>query len=221
MGIKVTRSKEDLVRAFGRNLKFLKELLSVYTEKDRDAAILLAVVLRTLLHDGERERRGGSVSLLKQLGKKDIEFVDTVKEGPLSNPYDSYRGLTSLKASAGRGLMHFPMLEMSRDKRMIKFDEYWNEVVIVDDKKNEFTRKDIVKYIADQGGGAHEDPELDEKYFELSRKGSHGWMEGGGNPVLGLELATTAQIAYEILETLVPIYKELMKEVGGRGSGIE
>ncbi|MFY9461833.1 MAG: hypothetical protein WAP51_01360 [Candidatus Sungiibacteriota bacterium] len=216
---KVPRSKEDLIRALGRNLKFLKELLSVYVEKDRDAAILLAVVLRTLLHDGERERRGGSVSLLKQLGKKDIEFVDTAKERPLSNTYDSYRGLTLLKASAGNGFMHFPMLEMASDKKMVKFDEYWNEVIIVDDKKNEFTRKDIVKYIADQDGGAHEDPELDEKYFELSRKGSHGWMDAGGNPVLGLELATTAQIAHEIFETLVPIYKELMKEVGGISSG--
>ena len=51
------------------------------------------------------------------------------------------------------------------------FNDWWNEINF-DDKKNKFTRRDIVTYVANQDGGAHVDPELDESYATLTKMNS-------------------------------------------------
>lgn len=204
--MKITRTRADLIMALGRNLKFLKELLTVYIEKDVDSAILIAVVLRTLLYDGPK----GSLSrsLLGQLNIKAVEYLDTAKDKPEDNPYDSFRALTLFKNNR-----HFPLLDLARTKSKSDFQTYWNKIVIEDDNKNQFTRGDIVKYVADQDGGAHEDPSLDKGYFELTRRGSGGWTNSNGDPLLGEVLAALAQIAYEIEMTFNPIYSKLKGEL--------
>jgi hypothetical protein len=53
-----------------------------------------------------------------------------------------------------------------------------------DDKKNKFTRRDIVTYVANQDGGAHVDPELDESYATLTKMNSLGWTDYNGNKPL-------------------------------------
>lgn len=71
---------------------------------------------------------------------------------------------------------------------------------------NTFSRRDIVLAVANQDGGAHVDPELDEDYAALSKDNTLGWhFSVGGtetefpdNPVP----ASIRQIAHEVLVTL-------------------
>ena len=66
------------------------------------------------------------------------------------------------------------------------FNDWWNEIIF-DDKKNKFTRHDIVTYVANQDGGAHVDSELDESYATLTKMNSLGWTDYNGNKIYGLE----------------------------------
>lgn len=63
----------------------------------------------------------------------------------------------------------------------MNFDDWWNEIIF-DDRENKFTRKDIVTFVANQDGGAHVDPELNESYAKLTKMNSLGWTDRNGNP---------------------------------------
>jgi hypothetical protein len=69
-----------------------------------------------------------------------------------------------------------------------------------------FTRKDLVLSIANQDGGAHVDPQLDEDYAGLTRKNSIGWVAEIDGKIIPNEsnpaLASIRQIAYKVLESL-------------------
>jgi hypothetical protein len=102
------------------------------------------------------------------------------------------------------------------------FVDWWNGIVLRDQKTHAFTRRDLVLAVADQDGGAHVDAQLDEAYAELTRANSlqHTWgrnEEGGvgfmgfvlgDGPVVGhapansIALAHIRQIAWETLDTL-------------------
>ena len=49
-------------------------------------------------------------------------------------------------------------------------------IVLVDNKRNIFTRRKIVCEIADTYGGAHVDPSLKEPYYNVSQANSLGWI---------------------------------------------
>jgi len=59
---------------------------------------------------------------------------------------------------------------------MIPFVQWWNDPVLKDQQGRTFNRRELILNVADTDGGAHVDPELDEKYMELSRKNSLGWI---------------------------------------------
>ena len=79
------------------------------------------------------------------------------------------------------------------------FNDYWERIVFIDNQGRSFTRKSIVLAIANQDGGAHIDPNMDEDYYDLSRRNSMGWQSGNNPPVTKAELAAVRQIAHEIL----------------------
>ncbi len=142
----------------------------------------LAIAVRVLVHDTKN-----STSLLKLLGKKDIEYVDTsypVVEHNLNN----HSSLVQV------GLNHdsmkiLPLLDGTEenkekrrdDSRKIRFDAWWNGIVFIDEKLNEFSRKDIVLAIANKEGGAHVDKKIDKKYADLRKKHRMFGQSTGGN----------------------------------------
>ena len=67
-----------------------------------------------------------------------------------------------------------------------------------------YSRSDLVLKVANQDGGGHVDPGLDDAYHDLSRGNSVGWLTGVGDTVEPLStpvLATVRQIAFEVLWT--------------------
>jgi len=79
------------------------------------------------------------------------------------------------------------------------------------------SRRQLVCTMANQDGGAHVDPELDELYARISRNNELGWTQPtveGDRPIVGNEKAAVRQVAHEVLKTLRPGYTKTFPSDG-------
>jgi hypothetical protein len=191
-----TQSYDELIEHLKDQIYFLKNSCTSYDNGFKKEAKRLAVTIRTLVHDTTR-----SISLLTHLSRKNIDFYNT------SLPFDEenlspFTGLTGIRSSS-EGIEHWPFLDDGHPSRYanpwIKFDDWWNSVVI-NDHKNQFTRKKLVLAVANQDGGAHVDSKLDHGYSNLTKNNSVSWTYE--EPINQIELASLRQIAHEVLKTL-------------------
>ncbi len=202
---KINQTSEDLDRHLREQLHFLSESAESYDKGYEAEAKRMAVCLRILLHDNPPN----SVSLLEQLGlKSTAKFYDSALP---SRPGELNMGASLIVIPAQNNAKAIPFLDDSPPgtSGLVSFDEYWNRPVLYAGGKH-FTRKELVKLVADQDGGAHIDPSLNEEYANLSRNDSFGWKAGSNDapsdPVKFSELASIRQITHEILRTLEPDY---------------
>ncbi len=213
---KIPQTQDDLERQLKDQLELLRELATLYDSGKTVAAKAISTAVRVLVHDTEN-----STSLLTQLGRKNVDFFDTV--GAEADTWGkgqrvgSYHGLVG----AGTNGKYFPYLDdtIPESSKCVPFDEYWGRVIFIDGKGNSFTRKDIVLTLTNQDGGAHVDPGLSAKYIELSRQNSMGLtasMNGEEQKVFeGAELAAVRQIGHEILRTFDRAYPKQRMKAGG------
>jgi hypothetical protein len=233
---KYVQSQSDLLRHFRAQLRFMQKSCDAFDDGDEDEAARLATALRLLLDERRSQR-----SLMGQIGLLDTTpFISSVLEHDPKNLVPN-SGLILL-AKIDDKWKYEPILDSLERHRALRFNDWWNETVFSDLNKNEFTRKELVRSMADQDGGAHVDPTLGEKYACLSRQGALGHSNKMGEvscqirtPVgvsraldhsnvaveegaqmLRPELAGMRQIAHEVLKSLVPGYKKLGKSGGAR-----
>ncbi|MNY38532.1 hypothetical protein D3C86_1731660 [compost metagenome] len=97
--------------------------------------------------------------------------------------------------------------------RKVSFEDWWDKIVFVDQHQSRFSRKDIVLTVANQDGGAHVDPSLDESYIRLAKENSLGWKLSVGSSEKDLNngpvYPSIRSIANELLATLRDICPEL------------
>lgn len=202
---RMSRRKQSVAELEGHlsdQLGFLKASADAYDEGFDAEAKRLAVSVRVLLHDTDK-----SHSLLGQLDRLGQAFVST------NIPHDhrnvsTHAGLVMI-AAKGKSSKYAAHLDGGPYRRRLAFADWWNETVVVDDRKEPMTRRDVVLALANQDGGAHVDPKLNETYAHLTRENSLGWTYSDGNatgPILQIELATMRQVAHEVLATLMPGY---------------
>jgi hypothetical protein len=204
--MELTQSSQELKRHLEEHIQFLLSSADAFDRGFEGEAKRLAVSLRVLLHDTR-----GSKSLFGQLGEKDRLFVDTstpVQEDSLS----SHCGLAMISAT-NSGAKYVPMLDTAimGTNRCIPFEEWWNATIFVDKNRRRMSRKDLILSMADQDGGAHVDPSLNEKYGAVSRQNALGWVQSNGKvdrPLQGPEKASVRQISHEVLKTLLPEYSK-------------
>ena len=209
---KTPRQPSDYEKDLQEQYSFIRSSCKSFDNGREEEAKRLSQVLRVLLHD-----KGRQISLLKQMGKKDIPFYNTAHPHNKNNQL-SHFGLAQVVLNAGPsgGVAKYiaPLEKRPMPKEQWdSFDTWWNEVVI-DDKKNQFSRMNLVLNVCDTDGGAHIDPTLDTGYFNLSRKNSMNWFiysdgEEKDFPA-GSELASIRQIAYEMTRTLEREFKFLI-----------
>lgn len=221
---KILQTKQDLEKQLDEQLDLLKVLADAYDAGNVIVAKSIATTIRLLLHHNSRS---GSYSLIDQLGLKETKFFDT------SSPKAKI-STNTIRVGSFSGLINIPMGVSKQDFiphlddtlpeifGYVKFDEYWNRIIFIDQQNNSFTRRDIIRAVANQDGGAHVDPKIEEKYKKLARENSLGWVtvtnEKTWNNLKGSELAAIRQIGHEILRTFLPDYP--FKKMVTSGDGI-
>jgi hypothetical protein len=202
MSGRIPQATSDLEKHLADQLRFLESSAAAFDSGFDGEARRLAVVIRVLVHDTKQSK-----SLLGLLGRKGMGFYDSALDVNPNNLM-THSGLTAMRLTAGgpdAGGKYIALLDGAMaPHRPITFDQWWNKVVIVDDKRHTITRKELVLAVANTDGGAHVDPTLDEKYARLSRGNSLAWIwhdESGERPMEGPELAAVRQIAHEVLKS--------------------
>lgn len=202
---KVMQTPADLERHLQEQIGFLRRSAGAYDQGHVDEAKRLAVTIRVLVQDSRASR-----SLLGQLGEKARMFYVTAVRDEPGNKMP-YGGLIHM-AMGSSGGMYLPNLDdmISIAKpNWVSFDEWWNRPIFRNDDGKVLTRSDLVRSVADQDGGAHVDPGLNEVYERLSRGSGMGWTykgPAGAQRVRVPELAAIRQIAHEVMKTFDPSY---------------
>lgn len=220
---KVVKSEDEVKNELDSQLQLLRVLTDQYDKGDVIVGKSIATSIRVLVHDTDK-----SHSLLGQLGLKERKFLDSsspvVEDVPgETQRVGSFCGLVGIGVGTSNEQTYIPYLDDAPGKQFgfVNFDEFWNRTIFVDKNKNVFTRKEIVLAIANQDGGAHSAPKIEEKYKELSRKNSLGWKTSSDgkiwNDPQGSELAAVRQIAHEVLRTFVSDYPNKKMVTGGTG----
>lgn len=201
--IKVQQTIDDLNRQLSEQLDFLQTSANRYDQGHTIEAKRMAVTLRILLHDTKNCK-----SLLGQLNKKGIQFHDTTIED-MSNVTTSYCGLVMVSIGSGR-TKYIAMLDDVPCKKMVDFDTWWNAIIFRDLEGHQISRKNLVVTMANQDGGAHVDPSINEEYSRLSKGKSLGRMYSVDGKkwfdMLSADLSSVRQIAHEVLKSLIPNY---------------
>lgn len=202
--VKVPEGK--LQQHFEEQLQFLQASADSYDKDFYGESKRMALTIRVLLHE-----KGMSHSLLKQIRGEFGNFLSTtlVEYDPQSA--STHSGLTMIAHRGSESRFVAMLDDMHHSANWIPFDEWWNQIIIADQGKNTFSRKDLILTVADQDGGAHVDPEINEFYYRLSNENAMEWkahVDGKDYSVPGAEDASIRQIAHEVLKTLIPEYSK-------------
>lgn len=199
---KTKQTKQELLAHLNENLGFLRMSAVAFDGGFYGEAKRLAVSVRVLVHDTPQSK-----SLLGLLGfKAGMAVLNT------SIPYDKnnilgHHGLVGIKLGGGDNRYFAPLGDGSpaRPNKYVLFPDWWNDTVIVDKYKSKFSRRELVMALANKDGGAHVDPELDQRYADLTRNNSIGWILSDGTeerPMGNIELHSMRQIAYEMISSV-------------------
>ena len=207
------QGRQELERHLDEQIQFMKLSAHAFDSGFEGEAKRLATCIRVLLHDTK-----SSKSLLEQLGMKDRYYWDSRGAVDVGWAQES-DSLFVLVQVTEAGPRYIPVLERGPFPMLQSdFDKWWNGIVLIDGKGNRFTRKELVLSLANQDGGAHVDPTLDDKYAHLSRNNSFGWAaisDAEAQPLTGIELSAARQITHEVLKTLDPDYAPKIAPLSG------
>lgn len=203
------QTQQELIQRLDEQLGYIRVSAAAFDQGAAAEAQRLATTIRVLVHS-KRRRHNPSVSLLSQLSLIQVPFVDTAD--PLSNPLPElflfgYSGLVRARIPPDRvaAARYVPKLDEmeGRPARQIKFEDWWNQIVLGADRKT-LRRRDLVLTAADQDGGAHVDPELEPVYALFARQFPIGLRVSNRDTRLyeGVVGASIRQIAHEICLTL-------------------
>ncbi|MBA7524738.1 hypothetical protein ES705_16880 [subsurface metagenome] len=192
------QTHDDFKEHLKEQIQFLLNSVDSFDNGFENEAKRIAVRLRVLLHDTRK-----STSLLTHLNRKNILFYDTALD------YRKYRtmALIGIELSTGDGPKYRAPLDsgppIRYQKGKVSFDQWWNEIVLMDQDNNEFTRKSLVLIMVNQEGGAHIDKELNDAYAKLTRSESLGWrFTNKGKSIRTYPVhVVIRQICHEVLKT--------------------
>jgi hypothetical protein len=198
---KIARTREVLERLLREQLQFIEASADSFDRGFEGEAKRLATTIRVLCHDTTMSR-----SLLGQLDLKgSTRFPDTAEPctPPVSVPFAGLVMITT--QSFEKGSWYIAPLDDGRDVTMRSFEEWWNGAIFVLPHDQLLSRFWLVTTAANQDGGAHVDPELDERYQRIFD--GLGWessIGGAAHELNQIELVSLRQIAHELLKALLP-----------------
>lgn len=192
-------NKQQLINQFKQQLDALKLFAAEYDKGQSFLFKEMAVKLRILFQDSPK---GRSRSLCSQLDIENIELYDSAKSiGDLVT--NAVKAPVYLRFNLDNPLIFRPNLLPG----LFKSDfHYWWSIgpIVIDKYKNEYSRQKLVRFVADNDGGAHVDIELPEQYYKLSRGDGSGWShrtEENVEKYIDPIPATIREITHEVLLT--------------------
>lgn len=189
----------QLIRHFQEQVYFLHQANLGFDRGVDAEAKAMAVKLRVLFHSTRT-----SIALVDQLDLHDtLTLYDTVTPlGADGNPV-GHSALTTLLMERKRFVPRLD-LEYGNSYGFVPRDAWWHRPIIIDGSGYTLTRESLVLAMADQDGGAHVDPEVNEVYQRLRDEGLGMRVGTGGNEPLALTpvFAAMRQCSYEALVSL-------------------
>ena len=210
MPVKITQ--EELAKHLAEQIGFLQSSAKLYDLGNETEAKRMAVTLRVLLHDTKT-----SSSLLGQMHlKKKMQFVSTARKYDPTNLL-SQQCLLMLHVNSNVA-RYVPVFENDNHYRLLSFPGWSSEIVFSDQKKNLYRRKQVLKLLANQDGGAHVGPELDDDLAVMKTTDLTNWfavkLDGTTSaPDNDAVYATMRQMAFEVLQSLYRVKPKLFPEV--------
>lgn len=212
---KIPQTAEQLSAQLDKQLRWLKRSIADFDKGFEDEAGRIAFIVRVLVHDTQ-----SSHSLLGQLFQKNIPFFDGSLPISADN-FSAYSGLVQIVIGGSKGGRFLPVLDDAPFKRgLVSFDDWWTTAVFTRPSGAPLSRKEVILTAANQDGGAHVDPALDEDYEALQNGDYLGWKsvdQHGVRKMDGAEKAAIRQIAHEILRTLNPDMPKQTPDSGDAG----
>ena len=197
----------DLENQFPEHLGFLKRSNKDFDEGHLSEYRRLATTLRVLLYSTDR-----SPSLLRQLGLEQQHFISFAS--PL-NPRNLLSEFSLVITRVGdHGAKYIPLLDQSPfPSRQLLLTDWLYEPILRDVRRKEFSRLDFIKFVANQDGGAHVDPEIDEDYAQIKFGESVGLVfckEGKEENILDIEKCYIRHISFEASLSLELIWQHYL-----------
>jgi len=205
---KRSRTPRELESLLAEQVEWLESSAQLFDAGRRHEAKRLAVTIRVLLHDTSLSK-----SLLSQLDLKDrLLFLDTA--GPVNRrnllPLTPLISFRMTQTEDGPIPSYEPVfLEGPRPEsglRALPFGDWWTMMVLRDAAMEEYSRRDLVLYLANKVGGAHVDPETQDRLAALAQSETVGFSVGDGRTERRIEddpiLPYLRQIAFEVTEVL-------------------
>ncbi len=218
MGVNYKQSDAELVGHLHAEKEFMEASARAFDDGNYAEAARLAVSVRKLCYDTPR-----SHALLAQLGVlSTLRFVDTIRPPdaePVPEPgSEELNWITLINAPlvplTGGQLGFRPRLGDGARFNPKPFAE-WAEATVLETREVRMTRFGIVLALANWDGGAHVDPIInDQDYVAISRGNALGTIEyvtsdGQTHSVeVNPAFPNMRQIAYEVLETIKPLFGE-------------
>ena len=191
-------------------LGFLEKSIREFDAGDSSEFKRMAATIRVLLYDGPT-----SHSVAGQLGLKIGKFTASGKKFDPSNLVSEW--CLAIIRMDESGATFIPAFNESNPPRLVDFDTWWDEPVLKDEDNTILSRGDLILVVANQAGGSHVDPAIDERYHRLAKEHSIGMMfgrgmpgNGSGVPLENIEKVYLRHIAFEVVETLKPRLNALL-----------
>ena len=226
--ISINRDPKEIQDIFNYNISMLNHLCNEFDKGKTEAALWIAVILRTLLHTyyNQKEKKYSSLSIVDQLEKKVVVLISTSFSRPDSKNFMqgwdicniSNANITSISIFAGllikklsmNGRGQFvadfsPMKDAFPDKNHdLILSEWFNEVIFQDLSGNmTLTRWDAIKMVANKDGGAHLDPNIPPEYESFRSKNLFKIRCNNDNVICSRNpvYVSIRQIAWEVIES--------------------
>lgn len=198
------RDLTDLTERFWEQISFIESSSKAYDADSEAEARRIALALRVLLYDS-----GKSKSILSQLGIIDKVKMLNTAAALMSNNLAPTPGLTAIQISGPSAhIRYVPFLDdhpMPREQQLVSVRR-WLKMPIGRSKNESWSRQKLILWVANQDGGAHVDPAMEDLYHELSRANRIGFFATSSDgterePSNSYPLAAIRQIGYEMVCT--------------------
>lgn len=204
----VDRTRNELQELYHDAVDALVASCSRFDRGDTREYRQIATIIRNLCRDTRMSR-----SLLGQVGLKDRNFLTS---SPVIHPGNKLsechlveliiRPKVPGKPAAWQAVLDSAPMEF------VSFDSWWTTPVVVQPSGNNFSRSDLIGYVADQDGGVHVDPAIDAAFQEMRREAFT--YTDGRSTTEHVDRHAVRQIAHELIKSLRPSFQRSHRLIG-------